>query len=54
MQQSTLNSPTLVARQGAPQRKLGRFAEFRRAFSGLQREETIAGYLFIALNLLCA
>ena len=32
--------------------KRGAFAEFKRAFTGLQREETISGYLFILPNVL--
>jgi multiple sugar transport system permease protein len=33
-------------------RKLSNWAEFKRAFTGIRREETIAGYLFILPNLL--
>src|SRR5512146_3142248 len=33
-------------------KKLSKWAEFKRAFTGLRREETISGYLFILPNVL--
>lgn len=52
MQQSTVDTPPVAGAGGTSVRKASFLSELHRAFLGLQREETIAGYLFILLNLL--
>ena len=42
---------SLATAKGAQPRKATRLAELKRAFTGLRREETIAGYLFLLPNL---
>ncbi len=52
MQQSTVNSPSLPTPPDPTKKPTGASGALRRAFGGLQREETIAGYLFLLPNLL--
>lgn len=52
MKSSTVDAKALLHEEKISIHKTGFLSEFRRAFKGVQREETIAGYIFLLPNFL--